>query len=248
MGLALSVHRKGTPTDELLESLRKKLEERYCVMILDEVDKLEDDRILYDLVGLRKACLILISNSESALHGADPRVRSRLASSESIGFPSYSERDILDILRDRAEWGMLPGAIKEAQLSRIASSSEGDSRVAISTLRIVAEDAERQDFGNVTDSLIEKALPRAVSSSAERSMGMLSPHQRLIMDILEKESRLESGELWRRFCSLAQQKNLGKVSDRMFRNYMDRLSRLGLVDSQGKARWRTYSLKDPGKH
>ena len=82
-------------------------------------------------------------------------MRSRLSSSEQISFPAYTESDILDILRDRAEWGMLPGAIKETQLSRIASASDGDSRVAISSLRIVAEDAENQDLEKVPDSLIE---------------------------------------------------------------------------------------------
>ena len=245
MGLALSVHRKGTPTDELLDSLRKRLEERYCTIILDEVDKLEDDRILYDLVGLRRACLILISNSGTALHGADPRVRSRLASSEHIEFPAYSERDMLDILRDRAEWGMLPGVIKEAHLERIASASGGDSRVAINTLRIVAEEAESQDLEKITGSLIEKALPRAMSSSAERNMEMLSPQQRLIMEILGPEQSLEGGKLSRSFHRLSEERGLGKVSDRMFRNYMDRLSQLGLVDSSGKARWRTYSVKKP---
>jgi orc1/cdc6 family replication initiation protein len=135
MGLTLSVHRKGTPTDELLDVLRKRLEKDYCVIILDEVDKLEDDRVLYDLSGLQRSCLIMISNSETALHGADSRVRSRLASSEHTEFPAYGEGEILDILRDRAEWGMLPGAIKREQLRRIASSSGGDARIAIDTLR-----------------------------------------------------------------------------------------------------------------
>jgi cell division control protein 6 len=245
MGLTLSVHRKGTPTDELLDSLRTRLEQRYCVIILDEVDKLEDDRILYDLVGLRRACLILISNSETALHGADPRVRSRLASAEQVGFPAYSERDILDILRDRAEWGMLPGVIKDAQLKRIASASDGDSRVAINSLRIVADEAENQDLDKVTDSLIEKALPRAMNSSVERNIGMLSPQQKLIMDILGLEESIESGELSRRFHKLSEQRGLDKVSDRMFRNYMDRLAHLGLVNSEGKVRWRIYSVSQP---
>jgi orc1/cdc6 family replication initiation protein len=245
MGLTLSVHRKGTPTDELLDTLRKQLEQRHCVIILDEMDKLEDDRVLYDLATLKGVCLILISNSGTALHTADPRVRSRLASAENIEFPSYSEGEILDILRDRAEWGMIPGVIKSAQLERIASASEGDSRVAIGTLRMVAEDAENQDLEGVPDDLIERALPRAITRSNERNIGMLSPHQKLIIEILNLEESLDGGELFKRFQKLSGQRGIRSITDRGFRNHMDKLVHLDLVSSEGRGRWKTYSINQP---
>jgi orc1/cdc6 family replication initiation protein len=245
MGLALSVHRKGTPTDELLESLRKRLEQRYCVIILDEVDRLDDDRILYDLATLQGACLILISNSETALHSADPRVRSRLASSEHLDFPVYREGEVLDIISDRAEWGLLPGVIGAAQLGRIASASGGDARVAIETLRIAAEEAENQDLEKIPDSLTEKALPRALESTTERNMGILTPHQRLILEILMLEETVDGGELFKRFRGLSSQKGLSDVVDRTFRKHMNRLVQLGMVSSEGKGRWRIYSIAGP---
>ncbi len=246
MGLTLSVHRKGTPTDELLESLRKRLEQRYCVIILDEVDRLDDDMVLYDLATLQGACLILISNSETALHNADPRVRSRLASSEHLEFPVYRDGEILDILKDRTEWGLLPGVVKSAQLERMASASGGDARVAIETLRIAAEEAENKDLEKIPDSSIERALPRAMVSSTERNIEMLSPHQRLIMEILNLEETIDGGELLKRFQKLYGQRGLSDVTDRTFRNHMDRLAHLGLVSSEGKARWRVYSIIRPG--
>ncbi len=247
LGAPLAAHRKGTPTDELLEGVKKRLEERHCVIILDEVDKLEDDRVLYDLATLHNACLIMISNSETALHAADPRVRSRLASSEQLEFPSYKDSEMFGILRDRAHWGMLPGSIKNAQLERIASSSEGDSRVAISTLRMVAEDAENQDLESVPDSMIDRAVSRALKRSSERSLEMLSPHQRLAVEILKLEGSMESGELFRRFQKLAAQKGLSSIVDRTFRKHMDRLTQLGMVGSEGEGRWRVYSLSDAQK-
>lgn len=242
IGLTLSVHRKGTPTDQLLESLRKQLEKRSCVIILDEADKLEDDRVLYDLAGQSKACLILISNSETALHGADPRVRSRLASSEHLEFPLYREAEILGILKDRSEWGLIPGVVKLAQLERIAAFSEGDARIAIDTLRIISEDAENQDLEKIPDSLIDKALPKALKSSSERNLEMLAPHQRLILEILKSEKSIEAGELYRRFQELSKERKLPRVVDRAFRKYINRLVQIGLVKAEGKARWRSYSL------
>jgi cell division control protein 6 len=245
MGLTLSVHRKGTPTDELLESLRKRFEHQYCVIILDEADKIDEDRVLYDLADLQGACLILISNSETALHSADPRVRSRLASAEHVDFPAYREGEILDILRDRAEWGLLPGVIKTAQLGRISSASRGDARIAIETLRIVAEEAENQDLEKIPDSSIDRALPRAVESSKERDMEMLVPHQRLILEILGSGEAMDAGELLRRFRRLSAERELPGVVDRTFRNYVDRLVQLGMLNSRGEARWRSYSLARP---
>jgi cell division control protein 6 len=242
LGLSLSVHRKGTPTDELLENLRNRLKERYCVIILDEVDKLEDDRILYDLATIHGVCLILISNSETSLHGADPRIRSRLASAEQLEFPLYTDGEILDILKDRREWGLIPGAIRNEQLETIASVSGGDSRIAIDTLRIVSEEAENDDLEKIPDSLIEKALPRAAMSSTERSMEMLAPHQKIIIEILKGQKDMDGGDLFKRFRELSSERGLSDVVDRTFRNYTERLVNMGLVKSAGKGRWRTYSL------
>ena len=241
-GLSLSVHRKGTPTDELLETLGKRLRDRYCVIILDEVDKLDDSSVLYDLATLDRTCLILISNSETALHGADPRVRSRLASSEHLEFPVYREAEIIDILRDRAEWGLIPGVVKAAQLSRIASSADGDARAAIEALRIAAEEAEDQDLERIPDSSIERALPRAVEVRNDRNIEMLTPYHRIIVDALRKNESMEAGKLYSEFRKLSLKQGLPDVGDRAFRKYVNKLSRLGILKAEGRARWRSYSL------
>jgi Cdc6-like AAA superfamily ATPase len=189
------------------------------------------------------ACLILISNSETALHGADPRVRSRLASAENIEFPTYKESEVAGILRDRAEWGLVPGAIKGAQLERIAAASGGDARVSIDTLRIVAEDAENQDLERIPDSLIERALPKAMRKSAERSFEMLPAQLRLMLELL-REGVLDSGELFRRYQAASGGKGLQPVVDRTFRNYAERLIQMGLISSEGSGRWRRYRLSE----
>jgi len=47
IGTVLSVHEKGTPTDEVLEKLKRLVDESFCVLILDEVDKLRETGVLY---------------------------------------------------------------------------------------------------------------------------------------------------------------------------------------------------------
>ena len=41
------LNRKGTPTDELIDILKNKVKTRPCVIILDEADQLEDEKILF---------------------------------------------------------------------------------------------------------------------------------------------------------------------------------------------------------
>ena len=85
------IHRKGTPTDELIDLLKIKLKNKSCVIILDEADQLEDDKILYDLLEMDKICLILIANTENIFYSSEPRIRSRLQVTERINFRAFYE-------------------------------------------------------------------------------------------------------------------------------------------------------------
>ncbi|MFQ5648049.1 MAG: Cdc6/Cdc18 family protein [Candidatus Aenigmatarchaeota archaeon] len=241
LGMQLAVHRKGTPTDELLDVLRGKLKEQSCVIILDEVDQLEDDKIFYDLLALPNACLIIISNSETALYTTDSRIRSRLAAAERLEFPLYRVREIVEMLKRRAEWGLIPGVIKNTQLEKLADMSGGDARAAIGMLRVVAEAAENDDAESVADTYLEKAKAFTASGTRERALEKMNPYQRLILDILSSRKTLDSGNLYREFTSLVSKRGLEPIVDRTFRRYMDKMVRCGLIIPSGDGRWRTYS-------
>ena len=241
LGMQLAVHRKGTPTDELLDVLRNKLKERPCVIILDEVDQLEDDKVFYDLLAVPNICLVIISNSETALHSIDSRIRSRLAAADRLEFPLYKISEIVEILKKRVEWGLFPGVIKTAQLERIADMSGGDARAAIGMLRVAAEAAENDNAERVLDKHLEKAGAFPSSSMRERALEKMNPHQLLVLDILKSRKSLGSGSLLKELNSMAPQKNLRPLASRTFRKYMDQMVRYALVKSSGKGRWRIYS-------
>jgi Cdc6-like AAA superfamily ATPase len=221
LGKQFSVHRRGQPTDELLDILRNKVKDNYCVIILDEVDQLEDSKILYDLTNIPNVSLLMIANKETALHDAEPRIRSRLISSDRIEFPIYKDSETLDILKDRAEWGLIPGVLKSAQLESIANAVNGDARVAINTLRIV------------------------IASKKDKKTEELNPHEKLIVQILNEKGRMDSGNLFKIFNDSNSKQGRDRVVDRTFRKYMDSLVKHSLVTSSGDGRWRTYSI--PGK-
>jgi cell division control protein 6 len=246
LGLRFSLHRRGMPTDELLEMLDRKAKDTHCVFILDEVDQLEDSSILYDLANIPKVSIVMIANEETALHRSEPRIRSRLASSDRIEFTLYSEREIFDILRDRAGWGLMPGAVKNAQLESIASASGGDARIAIGALRTAAEDAENQDLDSIPDGYIERAVSN-IAGKKESRVEDLNPHERLIVEILKDKRNLDSGELFRMLQESSKRQSIDDIVDRTFRKYMDSLVRHGFVSSSGEGRWRTYSIAEQPK-
>ena len=239
-GMELAVHRKGTPQDELLEVLKKKLEGNRAVIILDEVDRIADDKILYDLSGIRNASLILIANPENAFYRADQRVRSRLASAENIEFLSYGTGEVLEILRDRAEWGLVPGAIRDSQLERIAQASGGDARIAIECLRVLSESAENRGMERIGDSMVGNILKNIVKCNVTER---LNPHQKVILELL-KSGEMDSGRLFRELQNLSQKRGLEEITDRTFRRYLEGLVRYGRINPSGTGRWRAYSLAD----
>jgi len=207
------------------------------VVILDEIDQLEEDKILYDLFQ-EGVGLILISNSETALYQADPRIRSRLAATENTHFPPYSLQDLVDILKDRVDWGLIPGAVAPSQLETIASLSRGDARVALGILSLAAQKAEEQDLEKIPTPLIETSFPQFQTDSRKQALEKLTPPQRATLDLLQK-GPLKSGDLY----SLLSKKSGEKIVERTFRKQMERLVRLGLVSYQGEGRWRVYTVK-----
>ncbi len=235
------IHRKGTPTDEILEMIERALTDKMCVVILDEVDKIEDDHVLYDLLCLQNVCMIMIANSSTALYNIDSRIRSRLISADNIEFQSYRYDEIVDILKDRAEWGLIPNVIKAEQIEMIARASSGDCRAAIDILRVAAEEAERAGLERITTEVVKKSLPRAGMFVKERSMGALNPHQKLMVEIVHEAGTIDSGKLYERLIMLSEKKGLDKIVDRTFRNYANRLVKYSFINASGEGRWRTFS-------
>lgn len=235
------VHRKGTPTDEILDTIRRELSEKKCVVILDEVDRIEEDDVLYDLTAMKNVCIVMIANSATALHAVDQRIRSRLMSAANIEFPPYRTSEIEAILSDRAEWGLFQGAARKTQLSRIAQAAGGDCRAAIDILRVAAEDAERKGEDAISDKTIEAALPKAGMFRKQLSLGGLNGHEKLIVEILDEHKSLDSGELFRKVLEMSEKRGMEQIVDRTFRNYAERLARGSFIESSGSGRWRKFS-------
>lgn len=232
----LDVHRQSTPTDELLDRLRDYDGPPY-VVILDEVDQLEDKRVLYELYRTHGLTMILIANREADLfEPLDARLTSRLRTATRIGFDRYSMDDLVAILRPRVRLGLHEGAVTTDHLEQIASAAAGDARVGIETLRVAARRASHAGRDTVSDAIIQDAVSEANSEIRQRNVERLTSHQRIVYKIITDHGEISPSDLYEEYRERAE----NPKTDRMVRNYLKKMERYNLVRAEGHNRGRTY--------
>lgn len=233
------IHRTGTPTDELVDKFEAKVRKRPAVVVLDEVDQVEDERILYDMARYNRTGLIMIANQENVFYNLDERIRSSLSSRKNVRFQAYTEEELLDILRDRRQWGLRDGCIEDSQLRRIASKSGGDARAAINTLRLAAEQAEKKASETITYEHITGAIPQAQKLNESESLEKLNDDQKILYNIIKREETIRSRDLYDRY---REEVSKPKV-ERTLRKYLQEMTRYSLIDSRGKGTGTEYVLE-----
>lgn len=231
-----TVHRQSTPKDELFNRLREHVSKPY-VVILDEVDQLAEDHVLYDLYRIPEIALVCIANDKTDVFPTlDTRVRSRLESGLELQFDRYSRGELVDILSDRVETGLEPGVISEKQLRRIAALADGDARVAIGTLRAAVNAAHQSNASQVTDAMITDGVSTARRTPEQQCFDRLNDHQQALLYIVEQDGPIAPGELYTAYTE--------RVSEprckRTVRKYLRQLEQYELLESDGEKRGRTY--------
>ncbi len=231
--IGIIVHGKESTSDlvKRLESSQKKL-----IICLDESDHLRDTDILY-VLARNSYGLILISNQAFTLSDIDYRIKSRLFLTE-IEFKPYTKDEILEILKERVDYGFRADSISTNLLSMVASVSHGDARVGLQTLKVAAKDAESKDLEAITIEEIKEAAKCARKYRLSYLLGKLNEHQRTIYEILKKSRTMDSGRLFEE----CKRKSKENIVDRSYRNYMQRMEELGLVRESGSGRWKKYEI------
>ena len=240
LGKTLDIHRQSTPHDELLERLRQ-YEGPSCLVILDEVDQLEDKRLLYDLHELPQFSLVLIANRETELFtGLDDRLVSRFRGSERVRFDRYSSDALVEIMDRRVRIGLEDGAIDTPTLHTIADAAAGDARVALSILRSAARRAQRANAETITPSLVDRSIPDAEAEIRRTNLDTLTPDQRLLYEILEEHGELAPGDVYAAYRARAE----NPKTDRTVRSYLSKMAQYNLICADGNSRNRVYRLSE----
>jgi cell division control protein 6 len=235
------IHRQSTPQDELVRRLREGIDHPY-VAILDEVDQLEDEALLYELDQIPGLTLLFISNREEDVFGGiDDRIRSRFKGARRIHFDRYTVAELTAILRSRVDTGFEPESITRAQLERISDAAAGDARVGIRILRTAARDAQAQGQGTITDDVISEAVPEARETIRQKTIEGLNPHQRTLYRIIVDEGEVSPNTLYEAYRSRI---DADPKTERTLRNYLSKLHQYNLIRKAGNTRGRTYSSLD----
>lgn len=216
-------------------------------IVLDEFDQMppkERNATLYNLVRLPSASLLCLAQSREAFLTLDPRVQSRVQPTF-VEFLPFSVEELTAILEARAAQSLLPESFCAADLQRIASSSHGDARVAIQSLRTAAYLAEKVRAAQIRVSDIEAGLQKSVEIRRHYVIRGLSEHHRLIYRlVLDAGGSLATPETWKRYVVAAEENKLDVMKRRTFTHYKQFLitSRL-LRERQGRGRKNTRVLE-----
>jgi len=238
LGQTIDIHRQSTPQDELIDRLQQYDGPR-AVVILDEVDQLEDPDIIYDLHSLPQFAVICIANKEEELYSRiDDRLVSRLRASEHVQMDKYHDEQLVDILQDRVKWGLEQDIITDTQLYQIADAAAGDARLAIGILRIAASQASRENTGQITDELLREAASDARTQIRQKSIDSLTPHQRVVYDIVREHGPLGPGTIHEYYTEAVDDPR----TKRTVRSYLSKMAQYNLLAVEGESRDREYSL------
>jgi len=240
LGATIDIHRQSTPHDELVDRLQQHDGPR-TVVILDEVDQLEDPSVIYDLHSLPQFAIICIANKEEELFSrVDDRLVSRLRSSEHVRMDKYHDEQLYDILSARAKWGLEEDVITDDQLYRIADAAAGDARLAIGILRTAAGKADRENHERITDDILLDAAEDARAQIKQKSLDSLTPHQRVVYDIVREHGPIGPSEIHERYTEDVDDPR----TKRTIRTYLSKMEQYNLLEAEGTSRDREYSLVD----
>ncbi|MBI4446870.1 MAG: orc1/cdc6 family replication initiation protein [Acidobacteria bacterium] len=213
-----------------MERLEKHLTGKPLLVVLDEIDKpspKERDRIIYSFCSIPNVALVCVCNSRYFFYTLDSRVRSRL-NPILMEFRPYASEQIMEILRQRAELGFGGEAIQELVLKKIANISEGDARIAIQTLRHAMIQTE-QHGGKILSAHLKSGYAAARNAKKKYLIARLTDHHRLIYQLIQTETEIQSGPLWKEYLEHCNRLRWQPVASRTFTLYLKQLEQLELV-------------------
>ncbi|MDS0292551.1 Cdc6/Cdc18 family protein [Halogeometricum luteum] len=191
----IKVPDKGLSTSTYYKRLWRILDAQYDVVliILDEIDKLNDDDILMQLsrageagkIDQCKLGVIGISNKIQYKDRMDERVKSSLCEREFV-FPPYDANQLRDIMQARSD-AFRDGVLDASTIPRaaaLAAREHGDARKAIDILRYAGEIAQSTAASTVREEFVTQARERAETDRFRELIRGSTPHSRYVLQAL----------------------------------------------------------------
>lgn len=204
----ISIPDKGISTSTYYKRLWQILDHEYdiAIIILDEIDKLEDDEILMQLsrageAGKLDHCklgIIGISNKINYSDRMSERVKSSLGEREFV-FPAYDALQLREIMQARDD-AFKDGVLEADVIPRAAAEAakeHGDARKAIDILRYAGEIAQTRSDSAVREAYVIEAHDRAEINRFQELIRGAAPQSKRVLRALAGLTLQEDGDAFR---------------------------------------------------
>ena len=255
----------GYPRASVYDKLWEELDASggVILIVLDEVDHIEDDSILYQLPRARangnlseaKIGIIGISNDFSFRDDLSPKVKSSLCEEE-LQFPAYDAQELREILSQRASVAFHDGVLGEGVIelcSAYGAKDAGDARQSLDLLMKAGDLARDQETDIITEDLVREAREELERGRIREGVSGLTQHGHLVLYALltleqQDETPIRSRDIRPRYTSFAKRVGVDPLVPRRMRDHLGELSMLGIISAvernEGRrgGTYREYSL------
>jgi orc1/cdc6 family replication initiation protein len=228
----------GHHTSDLQRLIEKRLGAVPTILVLDEIDLLlhgDDDNLLYYLSRLdpeKQLSIVVVSGTNTDLTDLlESRTYSSLQPLE-IRFESYSNKQIYDIIAQRASQSLKPRSLHNNAASYIASSTR-NAKIALTWLRTAVKQAEDA----VTESHVQKVTDDAHRTYVNDRLQQLTPHHQHLFSAIEELSQeagpvIQTGSIYDRYQTITSQQGIDALSNRRISDYLKQLEKLNVVEAE----------------
>ncbi|MFA9418347.1 orc1/cdc6 family replication initiation protein [Natrinema sp. HArc-T2] len=216
------------------------------LIVLDEVDHIEDDSLLYKLPRARsngditnaRLGVIGISNDLSFRNQLSSKVRSSLCEKE-VSFSAYNATDLAKVLKQRESVAFHDGVLEEGVIEMCAAygaKDSGDARQALDLLLESGDIARERNADHVAEEYVAQARERLQTDQVIEGIINYSYHGQLVLwalTLLQEQGKTPSRtrEIREPYEMLCEREGNDPVSDRAVREYLAELETLGIIKS-----------------
>lgn len=242
-----TIPRSGIGSGEYYDYLWEILDISYdaVIIILDEVDRLEDDDVLMQLSRARESgkadChlgVIAISNKIEYRDQLNERVKSSLREEEFVFQPYDANqlREIMNHRRDAFRDGVLTGDVVPLTAA-FAAQEHGDARKAIEILRHAGELAERQSSEEVREEHVRDAQEWAEIDRFEELLRGSTTQVKFILYGLallteeNEENEFSTSQIYERYTATAESLDAKVLGEHRVYELLKEQAFLGVVES-----------------
>jgi cell division control protein 6 len=248
----ISIPDKGISTSTYYKRLWHILDAEYYVVlvILDEIDKLEDDDILMQLsrageAGKLDHCklgIIGISNKINYGDQMDERVKSSLGEREFV-FPAYDALQLREIMQARVD-AFKDGVLEEDVIPRAAAEAakeHGDARKAIDILRYAGEIAQTNGDSKVREEYVVQAHDRAEINRFQELIRGAAPQSKRVLRALagltlqESEDAFRTSRVYDAYEEICRQHQVEPLSARRVRDLLQEHAFLDVIEQADRS-------------